>query len=143
MQTNVTDYALEIGALQATGWAREDAEVCTLLTNDGRPGMARALRAGSSEYAASTCALADVLTMQARRQETARRQVRPAPAHHGASSSATTRSPAATTSREAASARRRQDEPRRASRAARSTNPPPFRQTCHTQPTLPTHPAVS
>eukprot|EP00966_Prymnesium_polylepis_P206873 4792082-Prymnesium_polylepis.1 len=66
--TNVGDYSSEIHALVDAGWCREDAEACTLLTNDGRPGMARALREGSPIYAASTYALCDVLVEQARRQ---------------------------------------------------------------------------
>ena len=72
--TNVGDYAGEIRALVDAGWCREDAEACTLLTNDGRPGMARALREGSNVYAASTYTLCDVLTQQARRQEEARQR---------------------------------------------------------------------
>ncbi|KAL1521667.1 hypothetical protein AB1Y20_021322 [Prymnesium parvum] len=71
--TNIEDYKNEINALVEAGWTRDDAEACTLLTNDARPGMARALREGSPVYASSTLAVCDVLIEHGRRQEEARR----------------------------------------------------------------------
>lgn len=72
VETNICDYTHEIDDLIRSGWRREDAEACTLLTNDGRPGMARALREGSAVYAVSTRALNDLLLKHARAQESMR-----------------------------------------------------------------------